>query len=284
MRIAVTGSTGWVGGFVVRELLLNGHEAVGVDIRPPEEAVAEFKQADVLDIESLMKAFEGCDAVIHLAAVPDPGIVSPEELFKVNVLGTMHVLEAATRTGVGKFVGASSDDAVGFSFRANEIVPDYFPIDEKHRAEPQEEYGLGKVLMEEMCRSYTSRGGLATICLRTCYVWHPSLGRLDRLSDPAFGERMLWLYVYVLDAARAYRLACEVDNVRNATLWIAAKDAFSAVPTADRLARFYPKVPVVGEIAPFGSLVDGSLARDLLGFEAKYSWRDTQGAEGPQAE
>ena len=277
MRIAVTGSTGWVGKFVVKELMSHGHVAVGVDLRSPEEEISEFHTADVLDVESLVKAFAGCDAVIHLAAVPDPGIVSPEELFKVNVLGTMHVLEAATRAGVGKFVGASSDDALGFSFRVTETVPDYFPIDEKHRAEPQEEYGLGKVLLEEMCRSYTSRGVLKTICLRTCYVWHPSLGRVDRLSDPtdaAFGERMLWLYVYVLDAARAYRLACENDSVTNATLWIAAKDAFSSVPTADRIGRYYPHVPVVSELGQFSSLVTGAQAREVLGFEPEYSWRD----------
>lgn len=274
MRIAVTGSTGWVGSFVTKDLLAHGHEVIGIDIRPTESGVTEFRQADLLDISSLEKALEGCDAVVHLAAVPDPGIVSPEELFKVNVLGSMHVLEAATRVGVKKFVGASSDDAIGFSFRVTRIMPDYFPIDEAHRAEPQEEYGVGKVLLEEMCRSYTSRGALDTIVLRTCYVWDLSLGGVERLSNPATAESMLWLYVHVLDAARAYRLACENTTVRNATLWIAAKDAFSAVPTKDRLAEFYPDVPLRSELGEFGSLVTGKLAKELIGFEPEYSWRD----------
>lgn len=274
MRIAVTGSSGWVGSFVTKELLAHGHEVIGIDIRPTESGVTEFREADLLDISSLERAFEDCEVVVHLAAVPDPGIVSPEELFKVNVLGSMHVLEAATRAGVKKFVGASSDDAIGFSFRVTRIMPDYFPIDEKHRAEPQEEYGVGKVLLEEMCRSYTSRGALDTIVLRTCYVWDLSLGGTERLSKPEAAESMLWLYVHVLDAARAYRLACENTTVRNATLWIAARDAFSLIPTKDRLSLFYPDVPLRSELAEFGSLVTGELANELLGFGPEYSWRD----------
>lgn len=100
MRIAVAGSSGWVGSFVTKNLLTHGHEVVGIDIRPTESGVTEFRHADVLDIASLETALQGCEAVVHLAAVPDPGIVSPEGLFKANVLGSMHVLEAATRAGL----------------------------------------------------------------------------------------------------------------------------------------------------------------------------------------
>jgi nucleoside-diphosphate-sugar epimerase len=274
VRVAVTGSSGWVGSHVSKELLDHGHEVIGIDLRPTESGVTEYRHADLLDIASLEVALQGCDAVVHLAAVPDPGIVSPEELFKVNVLGSMHVLEAATRAGVKKFVGASSDDAIGFSFRVTRIMPEYFPIDEQLRAEPQEEYGLGKILLEEMCRSYTSRGALNTIMLRTCYVWDAKLGNTERLSKPEAAESMLWLYVHVLDAARAYRLAVENTTVRNATLWIAAKDAFSAVPTKDRLELFYPDVPVRRELGEYGSLVNGDLAKELIGFEPEHSWHD----------
>ncbi len=274
MRIAVTGSSGWVGSAVMKELADNGHDPIGLDLREPKFVIGEFRKADLLDIVSLESGFSGCEAVAHLAAVPDPGIVSPEELFEVNVLGTMHVLEAATRAGVRRVVSASSDAAVGFSFRVTEIQPVYLPIDEKHPVEPQDEYGLGKVLMEEMCRSYTSRGALSTICLRTCWVWDASLGRLERLTNPKGTERILWMYVHVLDAARAYRLACEAEGVDNATLWIASKDSFSAFPTPDLIGRFYPKTPIISEIGQYGSTVNGSLARQLIGWEPQYSWRD----------
>lgn len=274
MRIAVTGAAGWVGSFVMKELVAHGHEALALDIRAPEEEVGPYIEADLLDAQALERAFRGCDAVVHLAAIPDPGIVSPEELFKVNVLGTMHALEAATRAHVRRFVSASSDAALGFSFRVNEIRPDYLPIDEAHPVQPEDEYGLGKVLMEEMCRSYSRRGALSTICLRTCWVWDLSLGHIERLSNPRGTERILWMYVHVLDAARAYRLACEAPDISNATLWIAAKDSFTAFPTPELIARYYPGVPLRSEIPKFGSTVDGSLARRLLGWEPAHSWRD----------
>jgi len=274
VRVAVTGSSGWVGSCVLRELMSHGHEAIAIDIRSPQEGICEFRHADILDIAQLESAVIGCEAVIHLAAVPDPGIVSPEELFKVNVLGTMHALEAATRAGVRRFVSASSDAAIGFSFRVTQLRPDYFPIDEQHRAEPQDEYGLAKVLMEEMCRSYASRGALETVALRTCWVWDKSLGEIEKLSDPSGTESMLWMYVHVLDTARAYRLACEAPGIKNATIWIAAKDCFSAYPTGELINRFYPGVPIVGPIDEYGSTVNCALAQELLGWAADYSWRD----------
>jgi UDP-glucose 4-epimerase len=278
MRIAVTGSTGFVGSFVMRDLQANGHEAIGVDIRRAEPGSAdspEFRWADLKEPASLEKAFAGCDAVIHLAAVPDPGLVSPEELFKTNVLGTFNALEAAVSVGARRFVAASSEATLGFSFRRLDMAPDYFPIDENHRLRPQDEYSLGKVLIEEMCRSYTYRGSISTVSLRTCYVWDKSLGvTTDLFTDPSRAYRMLWLYVHVLDAARAYRLAAEKDGIENETLFIAAQDGFSARPVRDLVRRFYPDVPIAKELGEYSSLVSGARAREVLGFEATTSWRD----------
>jgi UDP-glucose 4-epimerase len=278
MRIAVTGSSGFVGTYVMRELLSHGHEAIGVDIREPASdgaGSAEFRIADLKDSASLVRAFAGAEAIIHLAAVPDPGIVSPEELFGVNVLGTFNALEAAVSVQAQRFVAASSEGALGFSFRKLDMAPLYLPIDEEHPLRPQDEYSLGKVLTEEMCRSYTRRGSLSTVCLRTCYVWDPSLGGLDRINDPAGAYGMLWLYVHATDAARAYRLACEAPDIENETLFIAAQDCFSSHPTGELLERFYPDVPVRQELGTYSSLITGARARDVLGFEATASWRDS---------
>jgi UDP-glucose 4-epimerase len=283
MRIAVTGSSGFVGSYVMRELLSHDHEAIGVDIREPAPdpaGSAEFRQADLNDSASLIRAFEGCEAIVHLAAVPDPGIVSPEELFRVNVLGTFNALEAAVSVKAQRFVAASSEGALGFSFRKLDMAPLYVPIDEEHPLRPQDEYSLGKVLTEEMCRSYTRRGSLSSVCLRTCYVWDPSLGGLDRINDPSGAYGMLWLYVHATDAARAYRLACEARDIENETLFIAAQDCFSSRPTGELLERFYPDVPVRQELGTYSSLISGARARKVLGFEASASWRDSVIAGG----
>lgn len=278
MRIAVTGSAGFVGTYVMSELLSHGHEAIGVDIRPPAPdlaVAAAFRQADLTDPPSLLRAFAGCEAIIHLAAVPDPGIVSPEELVRVNVLGTFNALEAAVGVGARRFVAASSEATLGFSFRKVEMKPVYVPIDEDHPLRPQDEYSLGKVLIEEMCRSYTRRGSLSTVSLRTCYVWDKSLGGFDRINDPAGAYGMLWLYVHASDAARAYRLACEVSGIENETLFIVAQDCFAAAPVSELLQRFLPDVPVRAELGTYSSLISGARAKAVLGFEANASWRDS---------
>jgi nucleoside-diphosphate-sugar epimerase len=283
MRIAVTGSLGFVGTHVMRDLMANGHEAIGVDIRRPEPDRAEFPEfrwADLNDAGSLEKAFAGCEAIIHLAAVPDPGIVSPEELFRTNVVGTFNALEAAVAVGARRFVAASSEAALGFSFRQVDMAPEYFPIDENHPLRPQDEYSLGKVLIEEMCRSYTRRGSLSTVSLRTCYVWDTTQSPSPaQFTDPAKAHNMLWLYVHVSDAARAYRLACENNDIENETLFIAAQDGFTPFPVRDLVERFYPDIPITAELGTYGSLISGARAREVLGFEATASWRDPASAD-----
>jgi nucleoside-diphosphate-sugar epimerase len=279
MRIAVTGSLGFVGTHVMRDLIASGHQAIGVDIRrpgPDGTEFPEFRWADLNDAGSLEKAFAGCEGIIHLAAVPDPGIVTPEELFRTNVVGTFNALEAAVAVGARRFVAASSEAALGFSFRKVDMAPEYFPIDEKHPLRPQDEYSLGKVLIEEMCRSYTLRGSLSTVSLRTCYVWDTTQGASpERFTDPSKAYNMLWLYVHVSDAARAYRLACENNDIENETLFIAAQDGFSVLPVQELIDRFYPHIPIIGELDTYSSLVSGARAREVLGFEATASWRDS---------
>lgn len=109
MKIAVTGSGGDVGGFVLDELCAHGHDVVGVDIRAQKSrGRVIFRQADVLELLSLVSAFEGCDAVVHLAAIREAGIAPPQVTFAVNALGTMNAIEAAVRCGVRRFVLASS--------------------------------------------------------------------------------------------------------------------------------------------------------------------------------
>jgi nucleoside-diphosphate-sugar epimerase len=96
---------------------------------------------------------------------------------------------------------------------------------------------------------------------------------------------MLWLYVHVSDAARAYRLACENKDIDNETLFIAARDGFTPFPVRDLVERFYPDIPITAELGTYGSLVSGARAREVLGFEATASWRDSPSAgEAPSGQ
>lgn len=275
MRIAVTGVAGDVGGFVVRELDGAGHEVVGVDLREPAALpLARFARVDIASQADLEDAFAGCDAVVHLAAIRDLGLALDAVLFQVNVVGTFNALEAAAAQSVPRFVYASSEAVLGMA--APHATPDYVPMDEQHPLRPRDAYALSKVLGEELCKSYAARGALSTICLRTAYVY--SLGwRDDALASVAFEERGrhgIWSYIDARDAARAYRLACEVEGVQHEAVFVVANDIRSPTRTEDLLRRYFPDVPLSGRLEEFGPVISGARAKTLLGFEPRHRWRD----------
>ena len=275
MRVSVTGVAGDVGGFVARELATAGHEVSGTDMREPSGLpLLRFVRADLSSQVDLRAAFAGCEAVVHLAAIRDPGIVPDAELFQVNVVGTFNALEAAVAEGVRRFVYASSEAVLGMA--ASGAVPDYVPMDEEHPLRPCDVYALGKVLGEELCRSYAARGALSTICLRTAYVysldWRENA--LASLASEERGRRGIWSYVDARDAARAYRLACEAEGVEHEALFVVADDIRAQARTEDVLRRHFPNVPVRAPIAEFGGVISGARAKAVLGFEPRHSWRD----------
>ncbi len=282
MRVGVTGVAGNVGRHVARELSAHGHEIVGVDLREPAESIAiDFHATDMEDLAALTAAFEGCDAVIHLAAISMPGIVSEPELFRINTMGTFNALEAAVAGGAERFVMASSEATLGFTTLAPGVHPDYVPIDEEHPVRPLDAYGLSKVVGEEMCRSYSRRGALSTVCLRTCYVWSLEwrANSIDGLVNEERTRRALWTYVDARDAAVAYRLACEVPGIEHETLFVVAPDTGALPPTPELLAEFHPDTPQRTPIGEHDGIVSGARAREVLGFVPEYRWRDQLGPD-----
>jgi nucleoside-diphosphate-sugar epimerase len=277
MRVAVTGVAGDVGGFVARELAEHGHEVVGIDLRDASHLpLADMRQASVERTQDMSRALEGCEAVVHLAAIREPGAVPDEEVYRVNVMGTLSSLEGAVAAGATRFVLASSEATIGISFAERELAPRYLPIDEEHPLAPQDCYGLSKLAAEELCRGYAARGAVSTVCLRTCYVlsldWRDDA--LDAIVDEHRGRRGLWAYVHARDAARAYRLACETPGLEHEAFFIAAEDTRALTPTAQLLATHFPDAPLVAPTAEFGSLIGIDKARRLLGFEPAHTWRD----------
>ena len=295
MDVLVTGGSGMIGGYVVRELLAH-HHRVTVFSRSPQalEGVSLFA-GDVLDLAQLKAACRGKDAIVHLAAVPNLRRSPPEEVLQVNVMGTVHVLESAVQEGVGQVVLASSNAATGY-WRRHHIPPDYLPMDEEHPCRPRDAYALSKCLNEQTCRSYTAAHGLRTICLRIAggkyldrpgaslvvpsedwgaatveELWGKFLAALDR---PAAGVWSFWVYVDARDVAAAVRLALENEVVEHGTYFLSAEDSFSRFESSTLLERFFPEVPVRGNVSGYATLVSYGKAARELGFAPRYSWRD----------
>ena len=276
MVIAVTGAAGRVGGFVVDELIQNGHDVVAVDLREPLVAATETRRADIRDLATLADAFRGCEAIVHLAAIAEEGLAPPDLTFAVNAQGTVNCLEAAVKVGARKFVYASSEAVLGFAYRTRDFKPDYFPIDEEHPLRPQDSYGMSKIAAEEACRAYARRGALETVCVRPCYCWGTELGdeAIEAIRNPDLHYQSLWVYIHLRDIARLYRLASESSGAEHETVYAVAPDIRAPVETAELIERFYPGVTLRREMGPNDSLISGDRAREVFGFEPERSWRD----------
>jgi nucleoside-diphosphate-sugar epimerase len=131
MRIAVTGGSGKLGRHVVRRLTEDGHQVLNLDragTRSPGLVVVDLRNyGQVLDVLlGLDDRHEGFDAVVHLGAIPAPGIIPDAATFENNMLSTYNVFQAARRAGIKKVVYASSETVLGLPF---DVDPPYIPVD-----------------------------------------------------------------------------------------------------------------------------------------------------------
>ena len=171
MNVLVTGGSGKIGGYVLRELLSAGYTVSNYSQTAPLVAGVRHIHGDITDLERMREACQNHDAIIHLAAVPGPGISTPERLMYVNDRGTYTVLEAAVSAGAQKVIFGSSKEAMNTDYSRRDTPPRYFPIDEEHPSEPRNEYGISKLINEITCQRYTESYGIQTISLRIKHNW-----------------------------------------------------------------------------------------------------------------
>jgi len=311
MKILVTGGSGSIGGYVLRDLLQAGHAASCYSRTPPAIEGVRFLCGDIMKLNQLKGACSGHDAVIHLAAVPGPGRATPADMVSVNVVGTVNVLEAALAAGIDKVVFASSGAATGFAFQVRRLVPRYVPLDEDHPCEPQDEYGLSKLLAELICKRYTDALGLRTICLRINNNWYlkreeaavvvrsagwaQKLGSVEGLWEerykktiedphgqgdwpvpgPPMPPNILWAFTDARDAAQAFRVAAEDEEIVHDVFLINGDDTCANVESKKLIDRHYPEVQVKEHLEGYRSLWSHRKATRLLGYRPLYTWRDS---------
>jgi UDP-glucose 4-epimerase len=279
MRIALTGSNGKLGTVAARELRRAGHHVIGMDVAGPRSA--ETVQVDLTDYGQVVDALtavgdrhDGVDAVVHLGAIPAPGIHSDIATFHNNMPATFNVLWAAVRLGIRRIVTASSETVLGLPF---DVPPPYVPVDEEYPARPESVYSLVKHLEEqlgiELARWYPDASITA---LRFSNVMNPE----DYAEFPSFDDDArlrkwnLWSYVDARDAAQAIALALETAPPGFDRFIVAAADTVMSRPNSELLAEVFPGVPITRKIAPHETLLSIDKARRMLGYAPRYSWRD----------
>jgi nucleoside-diphosphate-sugar epimerase len=178
MRVLVTGAGGRIGARFITSRDAADLDIVATDVRGEGRAVGHL---DVTDRNACRDAVAGVDAVLHLAADPSPAADFERTVLPLNVLATHHLATAAVDAGVGRFVYASSIQAVAG-----------YPLDHQPRESdaprPRTDYGVGKAAGEALCASLAVTSTTTFVSVRLGHYG------VDRPSPAAsLRDRMAWL-------------------------------------------------------------------------------------------
>jgi len=277
-KVVVTGGSGRLGQFVIRDLLAHGYAVLSLDRVPPREKLCPSWLADLRHLGDLFEAMRESYGVIHLGAYQAPNLAPDAETFSNNVSSTYNVLRAATDLGVGKVVIASSTAGFGFIYAKDLRAPLYLPLDENHPSKPQDSYGLSKVLGEQIADCIVTVHKEMTISS----LRFPGVS-FD-LSYESFRERWrnpqsrasgFWTYIDARDAAMTCRLALEAKFTGHEVFIASAPKNCMIQPTAELIKEYLPKGAKIKKMSgTHWSCVDSAKARRMLGFEPQHVWQD----------
>lgn len=268
MRIAITGGSGLVGRATVRLALSEGHTVLNLDQNPPAEdnqPGATFIRVNLSDYEELEQALQGCDGVIHLAAIPNPGRHPDQVVHNNNVVGSYNVLLAAAKLGITKVCQASSVNATGLTYSRKPRF-DYFPLDEKHPTYNEDPYSLSKWICEIQADSFARRYEAMTISsLRFSAVVSSPPTLKHEPNRTQAGD--LWGYTTSDAATRACLAALSADFKGHEVFYIVAPRTYSAVPSPNLAQEFFPEVPLRPGFEGHTGFFDCGKAERLLGWK-----------------
>ncbi len=241
-RVFVTGSAGWVGQAVVRELKARGHAVRGFDL-VATPGLEDHVVGSITDAAALERAMAGVSTLIHLAATPDEDDFLTR-LVPNNIVGLYQVMEAARHAGVRRLILASSGQVVHWKFMRGQA-----PIRVDEPPAPRAWYAATKVFLEAAGRAYAEAYGLSVIVVRVS--WCPrSPAQVKHLQEFERGQDV---YLSPGDAGRFFARAVEApDDLRFAVVFA------TSIPA--RTTRY--------DLEP---------ARKLLGYEPRDRWPEGTG-------
>lgn len=278
MRVLVTGGGGFIGAWITKRLLARGADVRIFDMKDDRRIAREilgaaaerleWRVGDIASGPAVASAAEGADLLIHLAAVLTPACAAdPIRGAEINLLGSLHVFEAARRHGIKRVLYMSSAGVFG--------------PDDGITPRPTTHYGAFKLAMEGSARAYAIDHGIASIGYRPLVVYGPgretgltagptlackAAARGEPYVIPFSGETD---FVWVDDVAAAYEAAAfgplEGARVYNITGHVATADVFAAVVNREvqgaNISAKGPLLPVAARLEP------GALLQDFPGLK-----------------
>ena len=291
MRVLFTGGSGKAGRHVVAYLAGKGHrvltfDRVGLGHPGVHDLIGDITDAG--QVYSAMRTHAGYDemespagaqlfdAVVHFAAVPRHLMMPDTETYRVNVIGTYNVLEAALKMGIRKIIIASSETTYGVCFSDGEVDPKVLPLDEDYDIDPMDSYGMSKKVNEVTARSFQRRFGADVYALRIGNVIEPhEYATLfpPLASDPGLRRRITFSYIDARDLGQIVDLCLAKDGL-GFQIFNAANDS-NAVPqpNSELLAQFFPQVPLSRPVGAHEGLLSNRKIREVLGFKEEHDWR-----------
>jgi len=234
LRVLVTGSAGSIGRVVAPAIAGRGHTVRGFD-RNASGLLDDEHQGELTDRPALDRAMVDAEAVVHLAAYPNPADFV-DVLVPSNVIGLYHVFEAAREAGVRRMVLASSAQAAAGGLRSGP-----HPVPADRRPTPRNMYGLAKAWAEQMGFMYADLGSFTGFGVRI--GWYPrNRQEADRLESRDLEDAVLTHD----DAARFFIRAVEAaDPPEGFAVLFAASGARGTPPMdlapAERLIGYVPR-------------------------------------------
>lgn len=280
-RVVVTGGSGKAGRWIVKEFLDHGYDVLNLDLTMPKDLPCRTMIVDLTDagqVHNALSVYGGresapIEAVVHFAAIPVAYRYPNDVTFHNNVMSTYHVLEACANLQIRKAVIASSESSYGLVFARKPVLPNYLPLDEEHPQEPEDSYGLSKVVNETTAEAFHRRTGMQVLSFRLGNILDPDdYARVRETFDqPEKRRSILWSYIDVRDVASACRLGVEKDGLGAQAMHIVADDTSSDIPSQELIRRFFPELRD-NRMPPEGrsSLLTNDKLKRLLGWRQQY--------------
>lgn len=294
MKVLVTGAGGFIGSHVAALLLEQGMHVRALvhynsqgsrghiaQLSPKTSEKLEVRTGDIRDPFLVRDLVEGCDAVLHLAALI--GIpysyCAPESYVATNIGGTLCILEACRKSRIGRVIVTSTSEVYG--------TARYTPIDEEHPLQGQSPYSASKIGADKLAESYFRSFDLPVVTLRPFNTYGPRQSARavipTILTQALSGATRIELgdlvpkrdLTYVEDTARAFMLAVTAPGIEGETIHFGQGLAVSVGELANTCLRLAGSgaaiVSVEERLRPTKSevhllLCDPSKANKLLGW------------------
>jgi nucleoside-diphosphate-sugar epimerase len=296
MQVTITGGTGQVAEFVIRQLE-GKYDLVLFDRVPPGQNRFQYEikypvvVGELMNVEDCEKAVKGSEAIVHLGAIPYPTELPPlgpmaasrprlpyDETMKINTMGTFYLMEAARRQGVKTVVTVSSNCVLGhfdpWRPSGTTFPIKYLPLDEAHPNDAEDTYSLSKQFQEEVMHMFARGYGIRTYGIRPA-----SIIRVERQIEfaanykpPTAWTNALNGYVDIRDIARA-GIAGALPKFDD--YYVNAADTWSLENTKDMVARLKPEMlPLVEGFVGRQAMISFAKATKAFGWTPEHSWTE----------